>query len=202
MKKVLYICLVCLLMVVPLSGCQNSGNNYVFETLSVTLDGEKTLNFDMNQEKVRAVMGEEPSETETKEEAKRIDDEWESFSLSVEYFVDSPYEVAELQVSLPSNTQFETSLGIAKGDSAASVKEKLGEICMTKEIDSGVSYSYGLLYADGKYQIVDYNKSFAELVGDHEDAKVYLVNFSCVDDKVAAFYILDAFGDFQKAHQE
>lgn len=192
MKKALYIFLVCLLMVVPLSGCQNSGNNYVFETLSVTLDGEKTLNFDMNQEEVRATMGEEPSETKTKEEAKRIDDEWESFSLSVEYFVDSPYEVAELEVSLPSNTQFETSFGIAKGDSAASVKEKLGELCMTKEIDSGVSYTYGLLYADGKYQIVDYNKSFGELIGDNEDAKVYLVNFSCVDDKVAEFYIVDA----------
>ena len=70
---------------------------------------------------------------------------------------------------------------------------------MTKEIDSGVSYTYGLLYADGKYQIVDYNKSFDELVGDNKDAKVCLVNFSCVDDKVAAFYIVDAFGDFQRA---
>ena len=43
------------------------------------------------------------------------------------------------------------------------VKEKLGELCMTKEIDSGVSYTYGLLYADGKYQIVDYNKSFGAI---------------------------------------
>ena len=192
MKKVLYICLVCLLMVVPLSGCQNSGNNYVFETLSVTLDGEKTLNFDMNQEEVRTVMGEEPSETGENEIGKKISDEWESFSLSVDYLAESPHEVAELEVSLPANTQFETSFGIAKGDSAASVKEKLGELCMTKEIDSGVSYTYGLLYADGKYQIVDYNKSFGELIGDNEDAKVYLVNFSCVDDKVAEFYIVDA----------
>ena len=195
MKKALYVFLVCLLMVVPLSGCQSSENNYVFETLSVTLDGEKTLSFGMNQEEVRTAMGEEPSET--KEDEKRISDEWESFSLSVDYFVESPHEVAELEVSSSSNTQFETSLGIVKGDSAASVKEKLGEICMTSENDSEVSYSYGLLYADGKYQIVDYNKSFSELVGDQEDAKVYLVNFSCVDDKVAAFYISDAFGDFQ-----
>ena len=192
MKKVLYICLVCLLMVVPLSGCQNSGNNYVFETLSVTLDGEKTLNFDMNQEEVRTVMGEEPSETGENEIGKKISDKWESFSLSVDYLAESPHEVAELQVSQPSNTQFEISLGIAKGDSTASVKEKLGEICITKEIDSGVSYSYGLLYADGKYQIVDCNKTFGELMGDHEDARIYLVNFSCVDDKVAAFYIVDA----------
>lgn len=191
MKKALYIFLVCLLMVVPLSGCQSS-NNYVFETLSVTLDGEKTLNFDMNQEEVRATMWEEPSETKTKEESKKISDEWESFSLSVDYLEESPHEVAELEVSLPSNTQFETSFGIAKGDSAASVKEKLGEICITKEIDSGVSYSYGLLYADGKYQIVDCNKTFGELIGDRKDAKIYLVNFSCVDDKVAAFYIVDA----------
>lgn len=63
MKKALYVFLVCLLMVVPLSGCQGSENNYVFETLDVTLDGEKTLSFDMNQEEVRAAMGEEPSET-------------------------------------------------------------------------------------------------------------------------------------------
>ncbi len=192
MKKALYIFLVCLLMVVPLSGCQNSGNNYVFETLSVTLDGEKTLNFDMNQEEVRATMGEEPSETKTKEESKKISDEWESFSLSVDYLEESPHEVAELEVSLPSNTQFETSFGIAKGDSAASVKEKLGEMCTTNEIDSGVSYNYGLLYADGKYQIVDHNKTVGELIGDRKDAKIYLVNFSCVDDKVAAFYIVDA----------
>lgn len=192
MKKALYIFLVCLLMVVPLSGCQSSENNYVFETLNVTLDGEKTLSMEMDQEEVRAAMGEEPSKTGENDIGKKISDEWESFSLSVDYLAESPHEVAELEVSLPANTQFETSFGIAKGDSAASVKEKLGELCMTKEIDSGVSYTYGLLYADGKYQIVDYNKSYGELIGDNKDAKVYLVNFSCVDDKVAAFYIVDA----------
>lgn len=192
MKKALYIFLACLLMVVPLSGCQGSENNDVFETLSVTLDGEKTLNMEMNQEKVRAAIGEEPSKTGENEIGKKISDEWESFSLSVDYLAESPHEVAKLEVSASSNTQFETSFGIAKGDSAASVKEKLGELCMTKEIDSGVSYTYGLLYADGKYQIVDYNKSYGELMGDNKDAKVYLVNFSCVDDKVAAFYIADA----------
>lgn len=63
---------------------------------------------------------------------------------------------------------------------------------MTSENDSEVSYSYGLLYADGKYEIVDYNKLLNELIGDREDARVYLVSFSCVDDKVAAFYIVDA----------
>ena len=195
MKKALYVFLVCLLMVVPLSGCQGSENNDVFETLSVTLDGEKTLNFDMNQEEVRTVMGEEPSETT--EDDKKIYDNWESFSLYVDYLAESPHEITRLAVSLSSNTKFETSLGIAKGDSAASVKEKLGEICMTSENDSEVSYSYGLLYADGKYQIVDYNKPLNELVGDQEDAKVYLVNFSCVDDKVAAFYISDVLGGYQ-----
>ena len=197
MKKALYTFLVCLLMVVPLSGCQGSENNGVFETLSVTVDGEKTLNFDMNQEEVRATMGEEPSETKTQEETKRISDEWESLSLSVDYLEESPHKITHLEVSASSNTKFETSLGIAKGDSAASVKEKLGEICMTSEDDSEVSYSYGLLYADGKYQIVDYNKPLNELIGDHEDAKVYLVSFSCVDDKVASFYISDVLGGYQ-----
>lgn len=199
MKKSICMLLASVLLMFALTACQGSEKSSTFETLNVTLDGEKTLSMEMNQKEVRTAMGEEPTETETQEEAKRISDEWESFSLSVEYFVESPYEVAELEVSLPANTQFETSFGIAKGDSAASVKEKLGELCMTKEIDSGVSYTYGLLYADGKYQIVDYNKSFDELVGDNKDAKVYLVNFSCVDDKVAAFYIVDAFGDFQRA---
>lgn len=197
MKKALYIFLACLLMVVPLSGCQGSENNDVFETLSVTLDGEKTLNFNMNQEEVRTAMGEEPSKTGEDEIGKTISDEWESFSLSVDYLEESPHEITHLEVSASSNTKFETSLGIAKGASAASVKEKLGEICMTSENDSEVSYSYGLLYADGKYQIVDYNKPLNELVGDQEDARVYLVNFSCVDDKVAAFYISDVLGGYQ-----
>ena len=192
MKKSICMLLASVLLVFALTACQGSEKSSTFETLNVTLDGEKTLSMEMNQEEVRAVMGEEPSKTGENEIGKKISDEWESFSLSVDYLAESPHEVAELEVSLPANTQFETSFGIAKGDSAASVKEKLGELCMTKEIDSGVSYTYGLLYADGKYQIVDYNKSFGELIGDNEDAKVYLVNFSCVDDKVAAFYIVDA----------
>lgn len=194
MKKAIGLMMACMLALFSLSGCQNSNNS--IEALGITVDGGKTVDMQMNQEQVRNEMEEEPSSI-TNSDSLFSDNWWGENNLSVDYETEDPYAVSGIFVLSGNDGEVISSLGIGLGDSAASVKEKLGEICMTSEDDSEVSYSYGLLYADGKYQIVDYNKPLNELIGDHEDAKVYLVSFSCIDDKVASFYISDVLGGYQ-----
>ena len=70
-----------MLLVFALTACQGSEKSSTFETLNVTLDGEKTLSMEMNQEEDRAVMGEEHSKTGENEIGKKIYDEWESLSM-------------------------------------------------------------------------------------------------------------------------
>lgn len=189
MKKVVGIMLACVLLVFSLSGCQNSGGNRTFETLSVTFDGGKTLSMEMNQEAVRKVIGEEP--TETKEEFGQLSDHWDlDYSFYVHYKTEEPYKVTWISFPM-AGVDFETSLGIAKGDSVASIKEKLGDLYSQSDSDETTSYSYAFRYADGKYEIVDPNKTIGELMGDSKDVGLYGVTFVCENDKVTRFYFSD-----------
>lgn len=189
MKKVAGMMLACILLIFPLSGCQNSGESPTFETLSVTFDGGKTLSMEMNQEAVRKVVGEEP--TETKEEFGQISDDWDlDYSFYVNYKTEEPYEVTKISLSF-ADIDFETSLGIAKGDSVASIKEKLGDLCTKSDSDESTSYSYAFRYADGKYEIVDPNKTIGELTGGSKDIGLYSATFICENDKVTGCYFSD-----------
>lgn len=189
MKKVVGIMLACVLLVFSLSGCQNSGESRTFETLSVTFDGGKTLSMEMNQEAVRKVIGEEP--TETKEEMGQLSDDWDlDYALSVKYKTEEPYKVTWISFPM-AGVDFETSLGIAKGDSVASIKEKLGDLCTKSDSDESTSYSYAFRYADGKYEIVDPNKTIGELMGDSKDVGFYGATFVCENDKVTRCYFSD-----------
>lgn len=189
MKKVAGMMLACILLVFSLSGCQNSGESPTFETLSVTFDGGKTLSMEMNQEAVRKVMEEEP--TETTEEFGQISDDWDlDYSFYVNYKTEEPYEVTKISLSF-ADIDFETSLGIAKGDSVASIKEKLGDLCTKSDSDESTSYSYAFRYADGQYEIVDPNKTIGGLMGDSKDIGLYGATFICENDKVTRCYFSD-----------
>lgn len=182
--------LICILLIFSLPGCQNSNESRTFETLSITFDGGKTLSMEMNQKAIRETMGEEP--TETKEEYGEISDRWDfDYLLYVNYKTESPYKVTRISFVL-ADIDFETSLGIAKGDSVASMKEKLGDLYIQSESDGITSYLYAFRYADGQYEMVDPNKSIGELTGGSEDIGLYGVTFTSENDTVMECSLTDA----------
>lgn len=190
MRKTISMILSCVLLLFSLSGCHNSDKNHTFDTLGITFDGGKTLNMEMDQEAVRKVMGKEP--TETKEEYGEISDYWDlDYWLCVDYKAESPYKVTHIFVGLK-DLDFETSLGISKGDSVASMKETLGDLYSQSDSEDNISYFYAFRYADGKYEMVDPNKSIGELTGGSEDIGLYGVSFTSENDTVIACSLSDA----------
>lgn len=190
MKKAIGLMLACVLVVFALSGCQNQSEK-TFEALGVTVDGEKTVDMMMNQEEVRKEMEQEPDNITDSENM--LSDSWSSdVSLSVDYQTEDPNSVSAIFVLSGSKGKATTSFGIGLGDSEDSLTEKLGDLCSVKDSDDGeTSYTYAFRYADGKYEIVDSNKTIGELTGDSEDVGLYSVTFNCKDDEVVSFYVTD-----------
>lgn len=190
MKKAIGLMLACVLVVFALSGCQNQSEK-TFEALGVTVDGEKTVDLMMNQEEVRKEMEQEPDDVTDSENM--LSDRWSSdVSLSVDYQTEDPNSVSAIFVLSGSKGKAITSFGIGLGDSEDSLKEKLGDLCAVNNSDDGeTSYLYAFRYQDGKYEIVDSNKTIGELTGDSEDVGLYSVTFNCKDDEVVSFYMTD-----------
>lgn len=189
MKKSICMLLANVLLVFAFTACQSTEKSSTFETLSVTFSGEKTLSMEMNQEEVQTVMGKEPDKVE--EMNGIITARWDlEDTILVDYKEESPCEVTRISLSL-ADIDFETSLGIAKGDSVASMQEKLGDLCTKTESDDYTSYFYAFRYADGKYEIVDSNKTIGDITGDSSDVGVYGATFICKNDQVTQCYFSD-----------
>lgn len=188
MKKAIGLMMACMLALFSLSGCQDSNNS--IEALGITVDGGKTVDMQMNQEQVRNEMEEEPSSI-TNSDSLFSDNWWGENNLSVDYETEDPYAVSGIFVLSGNDGEVISSLGIGLGDSAASVKEKLGEFCSVTDSKDGkeTTYSCAYRYTGGKYELVDSSKTIEELTGDSEDAKLYIASFSCQEDKVTSFYI-------------
>lgn len=189
MKKSVCMLLASVLLVFALTGCQSSEKSSAFETLSVTFSGEKTLSMEMNQEEVQTVMGKEPDKVE--EMNGTITARWDlEDTILVDYKEESPCEVTRISLSL-ADIDFETSLGIAKGDSVTSMQEKLGDLYIKSESDDETSYFYAFRYADGQYEIVDSNNTIGDITGGSSDVGVYSATFICEDDQVTKCYFTD-----------
>ena len=176
MKKI--ICALGLLMLLTLSGCQNSGGETAgqqFESLGASFEDGKTVTVDMNREEVLEEMGGEP-------------DDWTAkYGLIAYYGAQSPYEVTSLQYVGQEEMPFSTSLGVDMGDSADDIKEALGEPAS----ESADRYSYGLERGEDGYTLFPgTEEAFYQYAGGEGDPyNLYMANFTLEDGKVTEFSV-------------
>ena len=196
MKKSISVLLASVLLVFALTACQNSEKSPAVETLGVIYEDGATITMDMDQEAVKKDIKDAPNETE--ERNVEISDMWISGrSFSVHFETETPNRVIRIFVLESEEQNVSTTLGVSKGDSVASMKEKLGELCSVTENSGESDYLYGFQYVEGRYEMVDVDAAFNELSDNLENARLYAVNFSCKDDKIVSIYISDVLADFR-----
>ena len=176
MKKI--ICALGLLMLLTLSGCQNSGGETAsqeFESLGASFEDGKTVTVDMNREEVLEEMGGEPDDWVTK------------YGLIAYYGAQSPYEVTSLQYVGQEEMPFSTSLGVDMGDSADDIKEALGEPAS----ESADRYSYGLERGEDGYTLFTGTEEefYQYASGEGDPYNLYMANFTLEDGKVTEFSV-------------